>query len=134
VTVQRPQGGPFSFIRNSIVLKSSPATKLAPSHPHAMASRKTPTSGGRKRSASDDEPPSGPSELILYTFCQPSNVAHADARSPNAHRSAVDETVWLSQRQMAELFQNSVKTVNEHIGNVYEEGELTPGPTIRNPG
>lgn len=35
-----------------------------------------------------------------------------------------DETVWLTQNQMAELFQKSVSTINEHIKNVFEEGEL----------
>ena len=42
------------------------------------------------------------------------------------------ETVWLSQKQMADLFQKDVRTISEHILNVYEEGELTPEPTLRN--
>lgn len=42
-----------------------------------------------------------------------------------------DETVWLSQKLMAELFQKDVRTVNEHVQNVYEEGELEPEATIR---
>ncbi len=42
-----------------------------------------------------------------------------------------DETVWLSQKLMADLFQKDVRTINHHIQNVYKEGELTPGPTIR---
>jgi hypothetical protein len=41
------------------------------------------------------------------------------------------ETVWLSQRQMAELFQITVPTVNHHIKSVYDEGELTTEATIR---
>ncbi len=41
------------------------------------------------------------------------------------------ETVWLSQAQMAELFGKDVRTVNEHIGNVFEEGELEKEGTIR---
>lgn len=41
------------------------------------------------------------------------------------------ETVWLTQRQMAELFDKDVRTVNEHVLNVYEEGELEREPTIR---
>ena len=44
----------------------------------------------------------------------------------------VNETVWLSQKQMAELFQKDVRTINEHIGNIFEEGELVPNSTIRN--
>ena len=43
-----------------------------------------------------------------------------------------DETVWLSQNLMADLFQKDVRTINEHIANVYEEGELIPEATIRN--
>ena len=42
-----------------------------------------------------------------------------------------NETLWLSQALIAELFQVTVPTVNEHLKNVYEEGELAPGPTIR---
>jgi len=41
-------------------------------------------------------------------------------------------TVWLTQRLMAELYQVSVKTVNEHLINIYAEGELDRGATIRN--
>jgi len=42
------------------------------------------------------------------------------------------ETVWLTQKQMAELFQKDIRTISEHIRNVYEEGELVPEPTLRN--
>lgn len=42
------------------------------------------------------------------------------------------ETVWLTQKQMAELFQKDIRTVNEHIRNVYDEGELVQEATIRN--
>jgi len=41
------------------------------------------------------------------------------------------ETVWLSQKQMSELFAKSVKTINEHIGNIYAEGELDKYATVR---
>lgn len=41
------------------------------------------------------------------------------------------ETVWLSQAQMAELFDKNVRTINEHIGNVFSEGELERDGTIR---
>ena len=43
-----------------------------------------------------------------------------------------DETVWLSQRLMAELFAVSVPTINEHLKNIYETSELTRESTIRN--
>jgi hypothetical protein len=42
-----------------------------------------------------------------------------------------DETVWLTQKLMAELFQKDLRTINEHIQNIYEEGELSPDSTIR---
>ena len=42
-----------------------------------------------------------------------------------------DENVWLSQRLMAELFQKDIRTINEHIQNIYSEGELSLDPTIR---
>jgi len=42
------------------------------------------------------------------------------------------ETVWLSQRQMADLFDKDARTINEHIQNIYEEAELQRDGTIRN--
>ncbi len=42
-----------------------------------------------------------------------------------------DETVWLTQQQMADLFQTSRTNVVEHIKHIYEEGELDEGPTCR---
>jgi hypothetical protein len=41
------------------------------------------------------------------------------------------QTVWLTQRLIAELFQVSVKTANEHVVNIYSEGELDAAATIR---
>ncbi len=43
-----------------------------------------------------------------------------------------NETVWLSQKQMAELFGKSVKTINEHVNNVFKEDELQRDSVIRN--
>ena len=43
-----------------------------------------------------------------------------------------DETVWLTQKQMAELFQKDVRTINEHIQNIFSEGELDLDSVIRN--
>lgn len=42
-----------------------------------------------------------------------------------------DETFWLSQRRMADLFGVEVQTVNYHLKEVFESGELDPGATIR---
>ncbi|MDR9375151.1 MAG: RhuM family protein, partial [Schleiferiaceae bacterium] len=42
-----------------------------------------------------------------------------------------DETFWLSQKRMAELFGKDVRTVNEHLKNIFETEELSPDSTIR---
>ena len=41
------------------------------------------------------------------------------------------ETVWLTQKLLSELFQKDVRTINEHIQNIFDEGELDPEATIR---
>ena len=43
-----------------------------------------------------------------------------------------EETVWLTQAQLCELFQKSKATVSEHIINVFEEGELHENSVVRN--
>jgi len=65
-------------------------------------------------------PPQG--EIVLYQT--------EDGRTRVECRFA-NETLWLSQALLAELFQKDVRTINEHLQNIYEEGELDPGPTIR---
>jgi hypothetical protein len=42
-----------------------------------------------------------------------------------------NETLWLSQALMSELFQVSVPTINEHLKTLYTEGEIQPEATIR---
>lgn len=42
-----------------------------------------------------------------------------------------DETVWLTQEQMAMLFGKARSTINEHIQNIYQEGELQEGNSMR---
>nr|WP_203571566.1 MULTISPECIES: RhuM family protein [Deefgea] len=42
-----------------------------------------------------------------------------------------NETLWLSQATMAELFGKDVRTINEHLQNVFKEAELDPTSTIR---
>jgi len=67
-----------------------------------------------------EQPPVG--EIILYRT--------EDGRTRLECRF-VDETLWLPQALMAELFQKDVRTINEHLQNIYAEGELEPGATIR---
>ena len=55
---------------------------------------------------------------------------------PQADQPAIDvhlesETVWLSQRQMAELLDVDVRTISEHLSNVFSSGELEREATIR---
>jgi hypothetical protein len=53
-------------------------------------------------------------EIILY---QPENSIQLEVRIE-------DETVWLTQAQMAELFQTTRNNVTIHISNIFKEGEL----------
>ena len=43
-----------------------------------------------------------------------------------------DETVWLTQSQMAQLFGKDKRTISEHIGNIFKEGELEENSVVRN--
>jgi hypothetical protein len=49
----------------------------------------------------------------------------------NLHVRLDGQTVWLTQRLIADLYQVSVKTANEHLVNIYDEGELDATATIR---
>jgi hypothetical protein len=42
-----------------------------------------------------------------------------------------DESVWLTQQLMADLFQSSKQNVSHHINSIYEEGELQPEATVK---
>ncbi len=67
--------------------------------------------------------PEGPqSELILF---------RADDAQTHVQVRLEGDTVWLSQLQLADLYEVSVKTISEHLQNVYAEGELEPERTIR---
>jgi hypothetical protein len=41
-----------------------------------------------------------------------------------------DGTVWISQKQLADLYQVSVPAISQHIRSIFEEGELIPEATI----
>lgn len=41
------------------------------------------------------------------------------------------DTVWLTQKQMSELFDKDIRTINEHIRNIFREGELASPAVIR---
>lgn len=64
----------------------------------------------------------GQGELVLYA---------SEDGSATFFLRAQDGTVWLTQMELAELFQTSIPNVNIHIKNVLEEGELQPEATIK---
>lgn len=43
-----------------------------------------------------------------------------------------EETVWLTQKQLSDLFDKNVRTISEHINNIFKEGELDEDSVIRN--
>lgn len=65
-------------------------------------------------------PPAG--EMLLYQT--------EDGRTRIECRLA-DDTLWMTQPQLAELFQVTPPTINEHLKGIYAEGELEPERTIR---
>ncbi len=43
-----------------------------------------------------------------------------------------EETVWLTQSQMGQLFGKDKRTISEHISNIFSEGELEANSVVRN--
>ena len=43
-----------------------------------------------------------------------------------------NETVWLTQNALAELFQTTKQNISQHIQNIFAEGELSPSSTVKN--
>ena len=60
-------------------------------------------------------------EIVVY---QPDDITRLEVR-------VNEETVWLTQGQMAELFQTSPQNVTIHIRNIYDEEELQKNPTCK---
>lgn len=54
-----------------------------------------------------------------------------DDGKPHIDVKFQDETVWLTQAQLAELFDSSKSNISEHIKNIFAEGELNPETTVR---
>jgi len=61
-------------------------------------------------------------EIVLY---QPDSTLSLDVRVEN-------ETVWLTQAQMVDLFQSTKQNISLHINNIYKEGELDRISTVKN--
>ena len=67
--------------------------------------------------------PSNPGEFLIYQTDD--GITRVQVRFEG-------DTVWLSQKGMAELFQKDVRTISEHIRNIFEESELQSESVIRN--
>lgn len=64
-----------------------------------------------------------PSDILLY---------QTEDGNTKIETRLEDETVWLTQAQLSDLFQKSKATISEHIKNIFDEGELYPASVIRN--
>ena len=69
---------------------------------------------------SSDQP--SPGEFLLY------QTAEGNTR---IECRFAEDSIWLTQRQISELFQTSVPNVNQHLKTIYEDGELKPDATIK---
>lgn len=63
------------------------------------------------------------SELIIY---------QSEDGETRIETRLEDETVWLTQAQIVDLFQKAKSTISEHISNIFDEGELDPAAVVRN--
>ena len=72
--------------------------------------------------AKDMDLADNPSEFLLYT--SPEGDIKVDVFFHN-------ESIWLTQKRMAELFDVKVPTINEHLKNIFSSGELGENSVIR---
>ena len=73
-----------------------------------------------KKEQNDQDPIEG--EIILYTT--PEGLAKVEVFFQ-------DETFWLTQKQLAELFEVDVRTISEHLQRIFQTGELSEESVIR---
>jgi hypothetical protein len=69
-----------------------------------------------------DDDPEDTGELLFY---------QTDDGQNRIQLRLHDGTVWLTQKQLSDLYQVSIPTVNEHLATIYEDWELSPEATIR---
>ncbi|WP_394204950.1 virulence RhuM family protein [Shewanella waksmanii] len=70
----------------------------------------------------DNTPQAPHGEFVLFTSAD--GTTRVECRFES-------DTLWLSQAAMAELYDKDVRTINEHLVNIYNEGELVQNATIR---
>ena len=66
--------------------------------------------------------PTGKGEIIIY---------QSDDKSTQLEVRIEEETVWLSQSQMVELFNSTKQNISLHINNIFKEGELMSSATVK---
>ncbi len=71
---------------------------------------------------SDKSPNSGKGQFLVY---------EAEDGRVKIDVRMEDETVWLTQQLMADLFQSSKQNINHHIQCIYQEDELVPEATVK---
>src|SRR4051794_24416906 len=71
----------------------------------------------------DELVPANPGEILIY---------QTDDGTTRVQIRFEGDSVWLSQKAMAELFQKDVRTISERIRTVFEEAELRSESVIRN--
>ena len=62
------------------------------------------------------------SEMVVYV---------GDDGKPQIQARLQDENMWLTQVQLAQVFQTTRQNIGQHIKNIYEEKELNPSATIK---
>jgi hypothetical protein len=58
-------------------------------------------------------------------------IYQADDNKIHLEVKLEERTIWLSQKQIGELYQKSKATISEHIKNIFQDGELNPEATVR---
>lgn len=74
----------------------------------------------KKNNHGSTEPAGNGSEIIIY---------QTEGGRTRLEVRVQDESVWLTQQLMAELFQTTMQNISGHIASIYEEGELTSAST-----
>ncbi|MBI4453555.1 virulence RhuM family protein [Candidatus Woesearchaeota archaeon] len=59
-------------------------------------------------------------------------IFQAQSKEDSIEVKYADETVWLSQKMMAKLFDIEINTINYHLKEIFKSGEINPNSTIRN--
>ena len=102
-----------------IIAESIPSSKVAPFIQWIERTENQLLSNPYQLIGVGNEQVSG--EIVLY---QADDSVNLEVRLEN-------ETVWLTQAQIVELFQSSKGNISEHIANIFEQEELEEGATVR---